>query len=156
MTMKSVKTKQLSVIQANRTFVSIEYIQYMPSKFINCRIQKYDPSVDPKAKEREFICEIPFGCGNFAQYSLKESRKCVSDFFGRNKSCTKLIEQPITWCRAHYQQKGYHKRTWRFERLRLVTEQFRRLEKQEPGILYTLVPIKGEAERTLNILENGE
>jgi hypothetical protein len=116
-------------------------------------IQTEEIDNDAKTKEREFICEIPFGCGNYLQYSLKESRKCVSDFFGRNKTCTKLIAQPIIWCRAHYQQKGYHKRTWRFERLQLVSEQFRRIEKQEPSILYTLVPIRGESERIISIVE---
>jgi hypothetical protein len=82
------------------------------------------------------------------------SRKCISDFFGRNKRCTRLIAQPITWCRAHYQQKGYYKEGWNYARLELILQQLIRIQNQQRNITYTIVPIKGEAERALSFLQD--
>lgn len=45
-----------------------------------------------------FVCEFPEenGCQT-GQYLMKDSRLCVSDYFGRNKARTTNIANQIRW-----------------------------------------------------------
>jgi hypothetical protein len=102
-----------------------------------------------------FRCEYPNGCVNKQQYDRKYIRKSVSDCFGRNKKCTHRIENPIIWCRSHYQQQAYHKIKWITQRIELVKIQLMRNERQENGLRYTIVLLKSECNR-VNSLVNGD
>ena len=106
----------------------------------------------PAAPVREFTCQIETGC-NQTQYLLSQSRKCISDHFGRNKKCTRAIADPIIWCRSCYQRKSYQP-GWPGRKINLIREQLRRIEIQEPGVNYVVVIKHSEQER-LNKFNNG-
>lgn len=79
-----------------------------------------------------FYCEKAPEC-TLDQYLRKDSRPCVSNYFGRNKRNTARISSMITWCRKHYQRSGYHGRKnpannleWPREKAGLILEQLRR------------------------------
>lgn len=81
-----------------------------------------------------FYCEKAPEC-NLDQYLRRDSRPCVSNYFGRNKRNTARIASMITWCRKHYQRSGYHGRKnpsnnleWPREKAALILEQLRRNE----------------------------
>lgn len=81
-----------------------------------------------------FHCEKAPEC-TLDQYLKKDSRPCVSNYFGRNKRNTARIGSMITWCRKHYQRSGYHGRKnpsnnleWPREKAGLILEQLRRNE----------------------------
>ncbi|KAE9969642.1 hypothetical protein Vi05172_g242 [Venturia inaequalis] len=81
-----------------------------------------------------FYCEKAPEC-TLDQYLRKDSRPCVSNYFGRNKRNTARISSMITWCRKHYQRSGYHGRKnpsnnleWPREKAGLILEQLRRNE----------------------------
>jgi hypothetical protein len=110
--------------------------------------------------KRQFFCECRGAdepCQT-PQAELEFCRKCVSDLFGRNKRCTRAIEQPITWSRSCYQKSDYHQEVWRAAgRSSLVLQQLNRIDDQEPGVLYTIVPIKGDCLRLKSIFDgNGD
>jgi hypothetical protein len=100
--------------------------------------------------EFEFRCEIPAGCHHQDQKSADLARKCVSDYFGRNKKCTEMIPHQIIWCRAHYQAAQYQQDVWRFQKIGLIDEQFLRNEKYILGLRYTVTLKVSEAVRLDN------
>jgi hypothetical protein len=99
------------------------------------------------AGEYEFYCELPAGCHHQDQKSADLARKCVSDYFGRNKKCTEMIPNQIIWCRAHYQAAQYQQDVWKFQKIGLIDEQFLRNEKAVPGLQYTVTLKVSEATR---------
>ncbi|QDS72941.1 hypothetical protein FKW77_008292 [Venturia effusa] len=88
-----------------------------------------------KSQGREvFYCEKAPECIE-DQYLKKDSRPCVSNYFGRNKRNTARISSMVIWCRKHYQRSGYHGRKnpsnnleWPHEKVGLILEQLRRNE----------------------------
>jgi hypothetical protein len=100
----------------------------------------------------QFFCEMPRGCNHQWQKSNKESRKCISNFFGRNKRCTLAIRNPIIWCRSHYQTNAYQNENWRFQKMHLIDEQLIRIESSDPGTLYTVTLKHSEAIRLDNFV----
>jgi hypothetical protein len=110
----------------------------------------------------EFRCAFPQGCDQW-QKKLGDSRKCVSDYFGRNKKCTKII--PFQrWCRSHYQRTSYKPdkpdkqrlRSWAKIKTGMIRDTFDIIEDMETGVLYTMVLKKGEQMRLNNHVHQKE
>jgi hypothetical protein len=110
----------------------------------------------------EFRCAFPQGCDQW-QKEIGASRKCVSDYFGRNKKCTKII--PFQrWCRSHYQRTSYKPdkpdkkrlRSWAKIKTRMIRDTFDIVDDMEPGVLYTVVLKKGEQTRLNNYVHQKE
>ena len=110
----------------------------------------------------EFRCAFPQGCDQW-QKELGASRKCVSDYFGRNKRCTKII--PFQrWCRSHYQRTSYKPdkpdkqrlRSWAKIKTRMIRDTFDIIDDMEAGVLYTVVLKKGEQTRLNNHVHQKE
>jgi hypothetical protein len=105
-----------------------------------------------------FWCEKAPEC-ILDQYLRKDSRPCVSNYFGRNKRNTARIPNMITWCRKHYQRSGYRGRKnpsnnleWPREKVGLILEQLRRNEvgyfdDTEEHLTYTVSLKKSEQDR---------
>jgi hypothetical protein len=90
---------------------------------------------------------MPRGCNHQWQKGNKEARKCISNFFGRNKRCTSAIKNPVVWCRSHYQTNAYSNVHWKFQKLALIDEQLIRIENDSPGTYYTITVKHSEAVR---------
>jgi hypothetical protein len=78
-------------------------------------------------ESRPILCEFDReACPNGA----KNPRKCISHFFGRNKTCTKGFP---TWvwvyyCRKHYQRARYRSDSWPFKQCDIFHETLDRME----------------------------
>jgi hypothetical protein len=101
----------------------------------------------------KFLCEIPTGCPH--QWQKKDYRRCISNFFGRNKRCTLAIKREVYWCRSHYQTNAFKRENWKYQRLGLIQEQACRIE-EDSGARYTICLKNEEAERLNNWAINGE
>lgn len=73
------------------------------------------PTTNSDQSDPEFICWFSDRC-NTGQTSRKQARKCVSNFFGRNRSSTMAMET-ITFCRKHYQRASYNNLNWQKQKL---------------------------------------
>lgn len=103
---------------------------------------------------REFICayQLPDDCGvqkRGQQLTLKECRPCVSDHFGRNKSCTRRIPRMLRFCRKHYQRSAYHRKRWPFQKCELVVTQLEYIAEDVPGVTFEIKLKKSEMARLL-------
>jgi len=114
------------------------------------------------APDYELHCAFPQGCDQW-QKEIGASRKCVSDYFGRNKRCTKII--PFQrWCRSHYQRTSYKPdkpdkqrlRSWAKIKTRMIRDTFDIIDDMEAGIHYTVVLKKGEQARLNNHVHQKE
>ncbi|KAF2840062.1 hypothetical protein M501DRAFT_1030330 [Patellaria atrata CBS 101060] len=100
---------------------------------------------------REFKCMInpnSYGC-NTGQWKKSESRKAISDIFGRNKSQTQDIEDCcILFCRKHYQRASYEP-NWQKRKCQLVIQQLDLIENAHPGTVYDIELRKNEKNEVL-------
>ncbi|KAF2458783.1 hypothetical protein BDY21DRAFT_378526 [Lineolata rhizophorae] len=87
------------------------------------------------------------------QYDRKYARKCVSDFFGRNKLETRMIPKWRSACRMHYQRTAYKRGRWQQRRIDLIREQFQLNYECRPDLLYSVAPAKREQERLMRYLD---
>jgi hypothetical protein len=96
-----------------------------------------------------FTCEHFGGSAvcHTLQVNTVDQRLCVSDFFGRNKSKTRGIKRPITWCRKHYQRFSYQAKSWQATKLFLISQQLERIEEDDPGTTYNISLKKSEEKR---------
>lgn len=84
------------------------------------------------------------------QITMQLSRKVISDHFGRNKACTRLITDWPLFCRKHYQRATYNQKLWQARKINLILRQFDIIQAQFPGTKYTVALKKSEEER-LNV-----
>lgn len=101
---------------------------------------------------REYDCcyQLPDECGvqkQGEQLTLRECRPCVSDHFGRNKACTKLIPRLVRFCRKHYQRSAYHKERWPFQKCELILMQLDWIEEDVPNVTFEIILKKSEMMR---------
>ncbi|KAJ4371469.1 hypothetical protein N0V83_004686 [Neocucurbitaria cava] len=98
--------------------------------------------------DREFVCMndewTPCKTG---QHTMDLARKVISDHFGRNKACTRDIQDWPLFCRKHYQRATYDKEKWQLRKMALVIRQFDVIEKQFPGTTYDINFKKSEENR---------
>ncbi len=117
-------------------------------------IDKDDSGAASDAAEpivREFTCmNDEFAECKTGQYTLDLSRKVISDHFGRNKACTRLIADWPLFCRKHYQRATYNGGLWQMRKVTLILRQFDVIEAQIPGVTYT-VALKKSEEQRLNV-----
>lgn len=81
------------------------------------------------------------------QVTLDLSRKVISDHFGRNKACTRLIKDWPLFCRKHYQRATYNQKLWQARKITLILRQFNIIDQQFPGTKYTVALKKSEENR---------
>jgi hypothetical protein len=81
------------------------------------------------------------------QTTMDLSRKVISDHFGRNKACTRLITDWPLFCRKHYQRATYNQKLWQSRKITLIFRQFNIIEAQFPGTKYTVALKKSEEQR---------
>ncbi|KAF1977416.1 hypothetical protein BU23DRAFT_526835 [Bimuria novae-zelandiae CBS 107.79] len=81
------------------------------------------------------------------QVNMDLSRKVISDHFGRNKACTRLITDWPLFCRKHYQRATYNQKLWQARKINLILRQFDIIEGQFPGTKYTVAFKKSEEQR---------
>lgn len=81
------------------------------------------------------------------QNTMELSRKVISDHFGRNKACTRLITDWPLFCRKHYQRATYNQTLWQSRKITLILRQFNIIEAQFPGTKYTVALKKSEEQR---------
>ena len=81
------------------------------------------------------------------QTTMDLSRKVISDHFGRNKACTRLITDWPLFCRKHYQRATYNQKLWQARKITLILRQFDIIEDQFPGTKYTVALKKSEESR---------
>ncbi|KAF2654963.1 hypothetical protein K491DRAFT_679302 [Lophiostoma macrostomum CBS 122681] len=97
---------------------------------------------------REFICMNDEYCEcRTGQYTLKLSRKVISNHFGRNKGCTRKITNWPLFCRKHYQRATYNSALWQRRKVNLINRQFDVIEQELPGTTYTVALKKSEEDR---------
>ncbi|KAF2690105.1 hypothetical protein K458DRAFT_328271 [Lentithecium fluviatile CBS 122367] len=97
---------------------------------------------------REFICKNDeFAECKTGQYTMDLSRKVISDHFGRNKACTRIIKNWPLFCRKHYQRATYNQEKWQLRKVALIIRQFYIIEEQFPGTMYTVALKKSEENR---------
>ncbi|PVH92994.1 hypothetical protein DM02DRAFT_485221, partial [Periconia macrospinosa] len=102
---------------------------------------------------REFECaNDPQSRCQTGQYTADLSRKVISDHFGRNKSCTRLINFWPLFCRKHYQRATYNNKAWQTRKISLILDQFDEIERQIPGTKYNVTLKKSEDTRLLTYL----
>jgi hypothetical protein len=98
--------------------------------------------------DREFICmNDEYSKCNTGQYSLKLSRKVISNHFGRNKGCTRKIQNWPLFCRKHYQRATYKPKLWQRRKVNLILRQFDVIEQEHAGTTYTVSLKKSEMDR---------
>lgn len=98
--------------------------------------------------EREFECKYnEYERCRTGQVTLKLSRKVISNHFGRNKGCTRLIQDWPLFCRKHYQRATYHPKKWQMRKINLIIRQLEIIEKDMPGTKYTISLKKSEMDR---------
>ncbi|CAI6314608.1 unnamed protein product [Periconia digitata] len=98
--------------------------------------------------DREFECanDAQTRCMT-GQYKINLSRKVISDHFGRNKACTRVIDFWPLFCRKHYQRATYNNKAWQARKISLILEQFDEIDYQIPGTLYNVAFKKSEENR---------
>jgi hypothetical protein len=103
---------------------------------------------DVPDEDREFICvnDETTRCRT-GQYTKDLARKVISDHFGRNKACTRDIDNWPLFCRKHYQRATYNKQLWQIRKLDLIYRQFNVIEEQFPGTTYEIHFKKSEEAR---------
>ena len=84
------------------------------------------------------------------QVTMELSRKVISDHFGRNKACTRLITDWPLFCRKHYQRATYNQKLWQARKITLILRQLDIIEAQFSGTKYTVKLKKSEEDR-LNV-----
>ncbi|KAK7522362.1 hypothetical protein IWZ03DRAFT_342785 [Phyllosticta citriasiana] len=100
---------------------------------------------DPQ--HREFECTYGNPC-KLGQYTKDLSRKMVSDYFGRNKKATAMIEGKwIVSCRKHYQRLSYQE-SWPSMKANIVRSQLAEIEAIEPGMPWQ-IKLKNSEEKRL-------
>ncbi|KAF2130274.1 hypothetical protein P153DRAFT_395706 [Dothidotthia symphoricarpi CBS 119687] len=98
--------------------------------------------------EREFICKADeFTTCKTGQYTSDLARKVISDYFGRNKACTRFLGEWPLFCRKHYQRATYNKALWQIRKINLILRQFDIIEKDFPGTTYDIGLKKAEEAR---------
>lgn len=111
----------------------------------------FSDEVDGSPIDREFNCMFDeYSECRTGQYTLKLSRKVISNHFGRNKACTRHIEQWPLFCRKHYQRATYKPDLWQRRKVNLILRQFDVIEKLHPGTTYK-VSLKKSEENRLNL-----
>jgi hypothetical protein len=99
-------------------------------------------------EHREFICmNDEFSECRTGQYTLNLSRKVISNHFGRNKACTRLIKDWPLFCRKHYQRATYKPSLWQKRKVNLILRQFDIIEETIPGTTYEVSLKKSEMDR---------
>jgi hypothetical protein len=80
----------------------------------------------------------------------RNPRKCISHFFGRNKSCTRAFPDWVwVWyCRKHYQRARYRAESWPFTQCDIFQETLNRMEDWGGVASFTLILRKREDIRT--------
>ncbi|KAL1968175.1 hypothetical protein VTN77DRAFT_2010 [Rasamsonia byssochlamydoides] len=85
-----------------------------------------EEEVMDEAGNETFQCEFSRPCvtGNH------NPRKCISHFFGRNKTCTRGFPDHVwVWyCRKHYQRARYRAESWPFEQCDIFQQTLDRME----------------------------
>ncbi|KAJ8115428.1 hypothetical protein OPT61_g2923 [Boeremia exigua] len=105
-------------------------------------------TVDDDLIEREFVCmNDEYSKCRTGQYTLDLSRKVISDHFGRNKACTRLVSEWPLLCRKHYQRATYNKELWQARKVKLILRQFNVIEAEFPGTTYDITLKKSEEDR---------
>lgn len=109
---------------------------------INRHSNSTEPEVaspPPESNTAEFTCTFDdsFECST-GQVLANESRKGVSDHFGRNKAETKNIKRWALICRKHYQRAFYQKETWQLYKCQMIERQLNLLEEDFPGLQYNV------------------
>ncbi|KAJ4347428.1 hypothetical protein N0V95_005430 [Ascochyta clinopodiicola] len=98
--------------------------------------------------EREFTCmNDEYTKCRTGQYTKVLSRKVISDHFGRNKACTRDLEDWPLFCRKHYQRATYNKELWQVRKVKLILRQFDVIENEFPGTTYDVTLKKSEEDR---------
>ncbi|KAL1393119.1 hypothetical protein HDK64DRAFT_304266 [Phyllosticta capitalensis] len=114
------------------------------------KAKKQRPMADITAgssQHREFTCVFGNPC-MLGQYTWELSRKMVSDYFGRNKKATALIEgRWIMSCRKHYQRHSYQE-SWPYNKADIIRQQLERIEDIEPG-MHWQIKLKNSEEKRL-------
>ncbi|KAJ4381733.1 hypothetical protein N0V86_003098 [Didymella sp. IMI 355093] len=106
------------------------------------------PTVDDDLVEREFVCmNDEYSKCRTGQYTLALSRKVISDHFGRNKACTRDLNDWPLFCRKHYQRATYNKELWQVRKVKLILRQFDIIEAEFPGTTYDITLKKSEEDR---------
>jgi hypothetical protein len=106
------------------------------------------PAVDDDLVEREFVCmNDEYSKCRTGQYTLALSRKVISDHFGRNKACTRDLNDWPLFCRKHYQRATYNKELWQVRKVKLILRQFDVIEAEFPGTTYDITLKKSEEDR---------
>ncbi|OAG12174.1 uncharacterized protein CC84DRAFT_1070755, partial [Paraphaeosphaeria sporulosa] len=96
----------------------------------------------------EFRCmNDEFEVCRTGQTTVDLSRKVISDHFGRNKACTRLITDWPLFCRKHYQRATYNQKLWQSRKITLILRQFNIIEAQFSGTMYTVALKKSEEQR---------
>jgi hypothetical protein len=103
---------------------------------------------DDHAVKREFRCmNDEYSECRTGQYTLKLSRKVISNHFGRNKACTRAITDWPLFCRKHYQRATYKPQLWQRRKVHLILRQFNVIERLHPGTTYNVSLKKSEMDR---------
>ncbi|KAF2796182.1 hypothetical protein K505DRAFT_220729, partial [Melanomma pulvis-pyrius CBS 109.77] len=98
--------------------------------------------------DREFICmNDEYSECRTGQVTKALSRKVISNHFGRNKACTRIITDWPLFCRKHYQRATYKPYLWQRRKVDLILRQFEIIEKEHPGTTYNVAFKKAEEAR---------
>jgi hypothetical protein len=109
-----------------------------------------DALVHIPIEDRQFVCmNDEYSDCLTGQVTKSLSRKVISNHFGRNKACTRLIQDWPLFCRKHYQRATYKLELWQRRKINLILRQFDIIEKQYPGTIYE-VRLKKAEEARLN------
>ena len=127
------------------TPMSSEQEQPSPATRESSLVDAESPHGTSTLVPREFKCLFTENCTT-NQYLLKDSRKVISDMFGRNKGCTSKLPE-FRFCRKHYQRASYKKDTWQYLKLNLVRQLLSRNEQLNPGVTYSVSLKKSERQR---------
>ncbi|KAK8175989.1 hypothetical protein IWX90DRAFT_128551 [Phyllosticta citrichinensis] len=102
---------------------------------------------------REFECTYGNPC-MLGQYTVNLSRKMVSDYFGRNKKATAMIEGKwIMSCRKHYQRLSYQE-SWPFTKADIVQSQLVEINQIEPNMTWEIKLKNSEEKRLTDYLHD--
>jgi hypothetical protein len=105
-------------------------------------------AVDDDSTKREFTCmNDELSKCRTGQYTLILSRKVISDYFGRNKACTRSVSDWPLFCRKHYQRATYNKELWQLRKVKLILRQFDIIEREYPGTTYDVTLKRAEEDR---------
>ncbi|KAL1981762.1 hypothetical protein VTN96DRAFT_2189 [Rasamsonia emersonii] len=90
----------------------------------------------------EFCAECVSGSWN--------ARKCISHFFGRNKTCTRTFPDDVwvLYCRKHYQRARYRADSWPFKQCDIFQETLNRMQAWDGVSSFRLTLRKREHIRT--------